>query len=152
MLRHGANSFVSKPQSGAALRTPTSSSFAIHSHRLTSSIRIDLAVGRWGVIDGCQRVGRPSLHERAPVGQKIPVVRRSGTFGPTQIGATADLRPRRRHRGNQGSRCPAKRSGTAFYDLVVTQTARIPEPATQAEGDHAIDDPPSASSGGISFL
>ena len=104
------------------------------------------------LLAGGASMGRSSLYERAPVGQKIPVIRRSGTFGPTQIRATADLRQRRRHRGNQGSRCPAKRSGTALYDLVATQTARIPEPATRPERDHAIDDPPSASSGGISFL
>src|SRR5579864_4528699 len=116
-----------------------SSSFAIDSHRLTSPNRVDLAVGRWGVTDGRQRMGRSSLYERAPVGQKIPVIRHSGAFGPTQIRATADLRQRRRHRGNQGSRCPTKRSGTAFYDLVATQTARIPEPATRPEGDHATD-------------
>ena len=152
MLRHGANSFVSKPQSGAALRTPASASFTIYFQRFTSPIRINLAVGWWGVIDGRQRMGRTSLHECAPVGQKIPVIRCSGTFGPTQSGATADLRQGRRHRGNQGSRCPAKRSGTAFYDLVATQIGRIPEPATRPEGDHAIDDPSPAPSGGISFL
>jgi hypothetical protein len=86
MLRHGANAFFSQPQSDAALRTPASSSFTIYSRRLTSPIRIDLAVGWRGVIDGCQRVGRPSLHELAPVGQEIPVIRRSGTFGPTKSG------------------------------------------------------------------
>jgi hypothetical protein len=152
MLRHGSNSFLSKPQSGAAVRTPASSSFTIHPRRLTSPIGIDLAVGWWGVIDGRQRMGRPSLHERAPVGQKIPVLRRSGSFGPTKIRATADLRQGGRHRGDQGSRCPAKRSGTAFYDLVAAQIARIPEPATGPKGDHAIDDRSPAPSGGISLL